>query len=76
MGHGKYLSLEEARKLGKLKEFAKQHPSKETRAGRFDALLDAMTKSSPEAGQTSGAEPSEGCTETRTPRGTSEDASG
>ena len=75
MARGKYLSLEEARKLGKLKEFAKQHPSEETRAGRFDALLDTMTKSSPEADQTSGAETSEDCTETRTPRGTSEDAS-
>lgn len=43
MAYGKYLSLEEARKSGKLKQFAKQHPSKETRAGRFDALLDTMT---------------------------------
>lgn len=43
MSHGKYLSLEEARKLSKLKEFAKQHPSEETWRGRFDALLDAMT---------------------------------
>ena len=76
MGHGKYLSLEEARKLGKLKEFAKQHPSKETRAGRFDALLDAMTKSSPEAGQTSGAKPSEGYSETQTRPGTLKDADG
>lgn len=31
MAIGKYLSLEEARKKGKLKEFAKQHPSKVTR---------------------------------------------
>ena len=73
MAYGKYLSLEEARKLGKLKEFAKQHPSEETRPGRFDALLDAMTKSSPEAGQTSGPEPSACCTDTQTPRDTSED---
>lgn len=48
MSHGKYLSLEEARKLGKLKQFAKQHPSKETRPGRFDALLDAMIVYTPE----------------------------
>ena len=35
MGHGKYLSLEEARKLDKLKEFAKQHPFEAGR-GRFE----------------------------------------
>lgn len=75
MGHGKYLSLEEARKLGKLKEFAKQHPSKADR-GRFERLLDAMTRSSPEAGQTSDAGPSEGCNETQTRPGTLKDADG
>ena len=75
MSHGKYLSLEEARKLGKLKEFAEQHPSEADRK-RFEALLDAMTRSSPEAGQTSGAEPSEGCSETQILPGTSKDADG
>ena len=75
MAHGKYLSLEEARNAGKLDRFCKEHPSTADR-GRFERLLDAMTKSSPEAGQTLGAEPSEGCTGTQTPRGTSEDASG
>lgn len=73
MSRGSHLSLEEARKLGKLKEFAKEHPSTETRPGRFDLLLDAMTKSLPEVGQTSDAAPSEDYSGTRTPRGTSED---
>ncbi len=43
MSRGKHLSLEEARSLGKLKEFAKQYHSEEIRPGRFDALLEAMT---------------------------------
>ena len=73
MSKDKHLDLEEARKLGKLKEFTKQHPSEADR-WRFEQLLDAMTKSSPEAGQTSGPEPSACCSDTRTPRGTSEDA--
>ena len=38
MAYGKYLSLEEARKLGKLKQFAKEHPS-EADCGRFERLL-------------------------------------
>ena len=45
MSRGKYLSLEEARKAGKLDQFAKEHPSKAERA-RFEHLLDAMTKNS------------------------------
>jgi len=43
MARGKYLSLEEARKLGKLDRFAKEHPS-EADAELFERLLDAMTK--------------------------------
>lgn len=42
MARGKYLSLEEARKAGKLDQFAKEHPSKADKA-RFERLLDAMT---------------------------------
>jgi len=42
MARGKYLSLEEARKLGKLGQFAKEHPSKSD--GRFEPLLVAMAK--------------------------------
>ena len=75
MSHGKYLSLEEARKLGKLKQFAKEHPC----AGdgeKFDRLLDAMVKpkSSPVADQTSTPGPSEGYSETQTRPGTLKDA--
>ena len=52
MAIGKFLSLEEARKKGRLDRFAKEHPSKAKKKD-FDALLDAMTKSSPKAGRTS-----------------------
>lgn len=41
MSQGKFLSLEEARKLGKLKEFGKQHPA-EGDADTFDRLFDKM----------------------------------
>ena len=46
MSRGKYLSLEEARKTGKIKQFCKEHPSTGDR-DVFDALLDAMTKGKP-----------------------------
>ena len=52
MARGKYLSLEEARKTGKLKQFAKEHPS-ESEGDRFQRLLDAMAKGSPKGGETS-----------------------
>lgn len=58
MARGKYLSLEEARKTGRVSQFAKEHPSEADKA-RFDALLTAMSKS-PKAGQkTSASEPSD-----------------
>lgn len=42
MSRGKYLSLEEARKSGKLmKQFAKEHPS-EGNEEEFDRLLERM----------------------------------
>jgi len=41
MATGKYLSLEEARRKGKLKEFAKAHPSKGDRS-LFGKLLNRM----------------------------------
>ena len=77
MSRGKYFSLEEARKSGKLKQFAKEHPC----AGdgeKFDHLLDAMVKpkNSPKAGQTSGAAPSEDCSDTRTRPGILKDVDG
>lgn len=43
MSRGKYLSLEEARKAGKLDQFAKEHPT-QADAGLFQRLLDSMTK--------------------------------
>lgn len=77
MARGKYLSLEEARKSGKLKQFAKEHPC----AGdgeKFDRLLDAMVKpkSLPKADQTSDAATSEDCSGTQTRPGTLKDAGG
>jgi hypothetical protein len=42
VSRGKYLSLEEARKQGKLDRFAKEHPT-EGDEKKFDALLEAMT---------------------------------
>jgi hypothetical protein len=58
VAQGKYLSLEEARKLGKLGRFCKEHPSQGDRRA-FLELLDRMAKgdppkSSPRAGETSG----------------------
>lgn len=52
MSTGKYLSLEEARKLKNLDRFAKEHPS-EGDEKAFDELLGRMSKSSPKAGRTS-----------------------
>ncbi len=43
MARGKYLSLEEARKSGRLDRFCKEHPSKGNEQ-LFDRLLDAMAK--------------------------------
>lgn len=41
MARGKFLSLEEARKSGKLDRFAREHPN-ETDAERFQRLVKAM----------------------------------
>lgn len=43
MARGKYLSLEEARKLGKLGQFAKEHPS-EGDEDLWDELFEAMAR--------------------------------
>lgn len=54
MSRGKYLSLEEARKAGKLERFAKEHPSTGDK-GRFDKLFEAMSekpKKKPKGGKT------------------------
>ena len=43
MSRGKHLSLEEARKEGKLKQFAKEHPTTGDKK-LFDHLFQAMAK--------------------------------
>lgn len=43
MAHGKYLSLEEARRAKKLDRFAKEHPTKGSKKA-FDSLLLRMAK--------------------------------
>ncbi len=47
MARGRYLSLEEARKMKRLDRFCKEHPS-EWDEKQFDRLLDAMAKPKPE----------------------------
>ncbi len=46
MAHGKYLSLDEARRKGQIARFCKEHPSVGNEKD-FDALLDAMAKNKP-----------------------------
>ena len=46
MARGKYLNLEEARKLGKIDQFCKEHPS-EGDADLFYCLLNAAAHSEP-----------------------------
>lgn len=69
MARGKYLSLEEARKQGKLDQFAKEHPSQADE--RFKPLLEALAKGSLEGVGTSGRGSSAGYSGTRTRRGKS-----
>jgi len=69
MSRGKYLSLEEARKSGKLDRFAKEHPSEADR-NRFNRLLDAMSRGVLEGEKTSPRERAAGSNGTRTPRDT------
>ena len=54
MSRGKYLSLEEAQKDGKLERFAAEHPADGDRE-QFDALLKAMA-----GGKTEAEDPSSG----------------
>ena len=70
MARGKYLSLEEARRGGRLEHFAKQHPSRAD--GRFGPLLEAMARGTLEGGGTSDPAASEGYSGTRIRRDTSE----
>ena len=71
MARGKYLSLEEARKGGKIDRFAKEHPSKGDKS-LFFRLLDALggPKRSKADEQTSTRDASACCTETQTRRDT------
>ncbi len=46
MARGKYLSLDEARKLGKLDQFAREHPSTGD-WGRFNRLFESMAHGEP-----------------------------
>ena len=73
MAQGKYLSLEEARKLGQLDQFAKKHSSQADE--RFWPLMDAAAKGLLEGEGTSDPGVSEGCSGTQTRQDTSEDAS-
>jgi hypothetical protein len=65
MSRGKYLSLEEARKLKQLDRFAKEHPSKGDRA-LFDRLFSAMVKMPAKAGRLLNRKTSADCTDTQT----------
>ena len=63
MSRGKYLSLEEARKHGKMDQFVREHdvkPDAPNPRGRFDALLGKMAAGKPStADRTSTRETSE-----------------
>jgi hypothetical protein len=69
MSRGKYLSLEEARKSGKLDRFAREHPS-EGDHNRFSRLLEEMSKTIEAAEETSSPERDENSNGTRTRQGT------
>ena len=69
MSRGKYFSLEEARKSGKLDRFAKEHPS-ETDQHRFERLLDAMSRGVLEEEETSRSDRRANSNGTQTRRGT------
>ena len=73
MSRGKYLSLEEARNMGKLNQFAKEHPSRADE--RFWPLLEAAATGTPIVPQTSSRDASGDCSGTQVRPGTSEDTS-
>ena len=76
MARGKYLSLEEARKMRNgLERFAKEHPSKADRKG-FEKLLDAMTCGErPASSEASDVGSSANCDDIQTRRDISKNAS-
>ncbi len=65
MAIGQYLSLEQARKKGKLDRFAKEHPSTGDKA-IFDNLFQAMAKTPKEVSGTSRPDSCEDYNETQT----------
>jgi hypothetical protein len=69
MSRGKYLSLEEARKLVALDRFAKEHPSVADRE-RFNRLLESMSQGTLEERETSKPDRRASSNVTRTRRGT------
>jgi hypothetical protein len=69
MSTGKFLSLEEARKSGKLYRFAKEHPSEGDRQ-LFDRLLIEMSKTIEVGGEASSPEHGDSSSETQTRQGT------
>ena len=71
MSIGKYLSLEEARKKGLLKRFAKEHPS--VADERFWPALESAAIGKQSDRETSSQAGSGSCTDTRTHPDTSED---
>ena len=70
MARGRYLSLEEARNMGKLTRFAKEHPSQADE--RFWPLLEAAARGLPTSEKTSVPAASEGYCGTQIPQDTSE----
>ncbi len=77
MSRGHHLSLEEARKMGKLDRFAKEHPIEDVHPRarrRFRGVLDAMAKGTLEGAETSDRAASEDYSGTQTRPDTSEDA--
>lgn len=82
MSRGKHISLEEARRYGKLSQFANEHPS-EGNGKLWDRLFDAVIHGGPpdsivkaRASKTSAQGSSEDCSETQTRQDTSKDAGG
>jgi hypothetical protein len=75
MSRGKYLSLEEARKSGKLARFAKEHPSKGD-SDRFTRLLTEMSETKEEGTGTSNWGRDASSNGTQTHQDTSKDACG
>ena len=75
MSRGHYLSLEDARNVGQIDRFCKEHQTEGDKV-RFERLLLAVAKMPPEADQTSDQDASAYCSDTRTPSRISEGASG